>query len=93
MKLEDIQIGYPYTYSELCTVLEEEELRGTSFYNQQKRWKDKFMFLCVGNTKSRRFIVTKILPPINTLYEVEGKLFTSREEAEEYRRMESVNND
>ena len=50
-------------------------------------------FHCIGNTKSRRFIVTKILPPITTLYEVEGKLFTSREEAEEYRRMESDNND
>ena len=91
--MNDLILNFPYTYSELCSILGEEEKRGTSFYNQQKAWKNKMNFHCIGNTKSRRFIVTKILPPIATLYEVEGKLFTSREEAEEYRRMESVNND
>ena len=90
MKLEDIQIGYPYTYSELCNVLEEEELRGTSFYNQQKRWKDKFMFHCIGSTKSRRFIVDKILEPIIVFYAVGDKMFPTKEEAENYRR--GVNN-
>ena len=91
--MNDLILNFPYTYSELCSILGEEEKRGTSFYNQQRAWKNKMNFHCIGNTKSRRFIVTKILPPITTLYEVEGKLFTSREEAEEYRRMESVNND
>ena len=91
--MNDLILNFPYTYSELCHILGEEEKRGTSFYNQQRAWKNKMNFHCIGNTKSRRFIVTKILPPIIVLYEVEGKLFTSREEAEEYRRMESVNND
>ena len=92
MKLEDIQIGYPYTYSELCSVLGEEELRGTSFYNQQQRWKDKFMFHCIGSTKSRRFIVDKILEPIIVLYAVGDKMFSTKEEAENYRRG-VINND
>ena len=90
MKLEDIQIGYPYTYSELCNVLGEEEKRGTSFYNQQRAWKDKFMFHCIGSTKSRRFIVDKILEPIIILYAVGDKMFPTKEEAENYRR--GVNN-
>ena len=90
MKLEDIQIGYPYTYSELCNVLGEQEVRGTSFYNQQKRWKDKFMFHCIGSTKSRRFIVDKILEPIIILYAVRDKMFPTKEEAENFRR--GVNN-
>ena len=91
--MNDLILNFPYTYSELCSILGEEEKRGTSFYNQQRAWKNKMNFHCIGNTKSRRFIVTKILSPITTLYEVEGKLFTSREEAEEYRRMESDNNE
>ena len=92
MKLEDIQIGYSYTYSELCSVLGEQEVRGTSFYNQQKRWKDKFMFHCIGSTKSRRFIVDKILEPIIVLYAVGDKTFPTKEEAENYRRG-VINND
>lgn len=90
MKLENIQIGYPYTYSELCIVLGEKELRGTSFYKQQKQWENKFMYHCVGNTKSRRFIVDKILEPIIVLYAVGDKTFPTKEEAENYRK--GVNN-
>ena len=83
-----LKLNHRYTYQELCNELGEERVNGTTLYNQRKNWSKYFEYHIEGNTTAKRYIITKIYRqvPIRTLYEVEGVLFDTLQEAEEYRK-------
>lgn len=88
MKLDNITLNYEYRYAELCDRLGESPARGQSQVLQYERWSKYFEWHAVGYTTARRFIITKIYKqmPINTCYEVDGKIFNTLKEADEYRK-------
>ena len=92
--MNNLILNYEYTRGELCAVLGEEEEQGRRWYSQQARWKQMFEFYCIGTTRDRKYVITRILPPISTvtIYEVNGKTFNTYEEADKYRR-EVIDND
>ena len=64
MKLENINIGEVYTYSELCKLLEEKEKTGKSKILQIKEWNRYFSYYHPINPKtkkeSKKFYITQI---------------------------------
>lgn len=88
MDLTNIKLNYQYTYTGLCLVLGEYPMGGNSRLVQFERWSKYFEWRTEGSTRARRFIVTKIYKqiPINPCYEIDGKIFNSLKEAEEYRK-------
>lgn len=88
MNLENIKLNYPYRYADLCYAVGEEPVGGKSRIVQFDKWKKRFDWRTEGTTTDKRYIVTKIYKQveINTRYEIDGKIFESRQEAEEYRK-------
>lgn len=87
-KVQELKLNHEYTYEKLCNALGEERVKGTLFYAQKERWSKYFEWQVKGRTTARRFIVTKIYKqmPINTCYEIDGKIFNSLKEADDYRK-------
>lgn len=82
--LDQIRLNYEYTYSQLCILFGEEECGGKSRILQFKRWEGHFKWHTEGNTRARRFIITKVYPVIETQYKVNDQVFSSRVAAEKY---------
>lgn len=85
-KVNELELNHKYTYEELCCLLDEERVHGTTLYNQRKRWSQYFEWRTEGKTTATRFIITKIYKEIKveTVYRVDDKVFTSIREAEQY---------
>lgn len=85
-KVKHLQVGEKYKYKTLCRHFGESEVRGKGRGLQLARWKKYFQWHTEGKTQACYFIIDKIYAPIRTLYEVEGVLFDTLQEAEEYRK-------
>ena len=83
-KVKELEVGRKYKYWELCHIFDESEMRGKSRINQLNRWRRFFSWHSEGKTKACYFVIDKIYKEVETRYEVEGKLFNNRSEAEEY---------
>lgn len=84
--LDKIKLNYPYQYGELCRLLGEEEVNGNSKYAQFNNWDRYFAWHTEGKTRATRFIITKVYTEIKVQYVVEDKVFTNKQEADEYRK-------
>ena len=83
-KVKELKVGEKYKYWELCGKFDEEEVRGRSRMIQLDKWRRFFSWHSEGKTKACYFVIDKIYKEVETRYEVEGKLFNNRSEAEEY---------
>lgn len=86
MDLTNIKVNRHYTYTGLCLALGEYPQGGQARINQFKKWKKHFEWRTEGSTRDKQFIITKIYAPIETYYKVNDKVFTNKQEAEEYRK-------
>lgn len=84
--LNQIKLNHKYRYIDLCYMFGENPCDGNSRIAQLKNWSKHFEWHTEGKTTATRFIITKVYKQIKNLYEVEGLIFNTRKEAEEYAR-------